>query len=120
MARSLETRIARLEAEAGRASDYTTAVQAAWDVEAAKTRVAARVRLKIGEACEAGGHPAVIWARTFLVGDTPAQAEADLATLQHWAASHPDAFDPDEDGRTRIMQKLEEMAQRWQAHKGVI
>jgi hypothetical protein len=92
MARSLETRIARLEATAGRASDYTTAVQAAWDVEAARTRVAARVRLYLTERLGIPNHPAAQSARALLEGYTAAQAAADLDLLKRWAASHPDAL----------------------------
>jgi hypothetical protein len=120
MVRSLERRIARLEAAAGRASDYTTAVQAAWDVEAARTRVAARVRLHIAERLGIPNHPAAQSARALLEGYTAAQAAADLDLLKRWAASHPDAFEPDEEGCARIMRKVEEMAQRLQAHPGVV
>jgi hypothetical protein len=105
--RSLEGRLHKLETQ-------LQARQPCWspDVKSARTRAAARVRLKIGEMRDAAWHPAVQSAREILSGDTLAQAAADLDTLRHWSASHPEAFDPDEDGCTRIMQKLEEMAQR--------
>ena len=111
---SLECRLRKLEAQLQASqSSYSS------DVEAARMRAAARIRLKIGEALDAAGHPAVISARTFLIRDTPAQAAADLETLTRWHACHPVTLDPDEDRLTRIMQKLEEMARRLQAAKGV-
>lgn len=108
-----------MEAAAGRASDSTNAVPAAWDLEAARTRAAARVRLHIGEAPDAAWHPAVKSAHAFLIGDTPAQAAADLDTLRRWYASHPEALDPDDGTLMRITARLAEMAQRMPAGKGV-
>jgi hypothetical protein len=80
------------------------------DVESARTRVAARLRLKIGEVLDAAWHPAVVSARMLLMGDTPDQAAADMATLQRWGNMHPEALTPDDGTLTRIIQKLEQTA----------
>jgi predicted nucleic acid-binding protein len=85
-------------------------------MDAASKRVAARVRLRIGEAIDAPWHPSVVSTRELLIGDTPEQHAADLEVLQRWKAAHPDAFPPDEGAGARIMQKLEEMARRQEAH----
>jgi hypothetical protein len=80
---NLERRVCKLEAQ-------IHASQPSWtsDVESARTRAAAWVRLEIGEALDAVGHPAVLSARTLLIGDTPAQAAANLETLTRWRATH--------------------------------
>jgi hypothetical protein len=63
---NLERRIGKLEAQRqARQPSYSS------DVEAARIRTAARIRLHIGEALGAIGHPAVISAQTLLFGDTP-------------------------------------------------
>jgi hypothetical protein len=113
--RTFERRVCKLEAE-------IQARQPAWsaDIEAVRARVVARIKVHIGEALAAGWHPTVKSAREILGGDTPAQAAADRDILERWGRAHPELLHPDEDGRTRIMQKLEEMAQRRHAHKGVI
>jgi hypothetical protein len=116
MAKSIDARLARLEVQAERSDSYTAAVQGAWEMEAARSRVTARVRLRIGEAIDAPWHPSVVLARTMLAGDTPEQHAADLEVLQRWNAAHPDAFPPDEGACDRIMAKLDEMARRREAH----
>jgi hypothetical protein len=80
------------------------------DVESARTRVAARLRLKIDEVLDAAWHPAVVSARMLLMGDTPDQAAADMDTLQRWGNMHPEALTPDDGTLTRIIQKLEQTA----------
>ncbi len=91
------------------------------DVEAARARAAARVRLNIGEVLDAAWHPAVKSAHALLIGDTPAQAAADLEVLQRWGTKHPEVLAPDDGTLTRIMQRLEEMARRLhQTEKGVV
>jgi hypothetical protein len=111
---SLDRRLCKLETQ-------LQASQLSWisDVEAASARVAARVRLKIGELLEAAWHPAVKSARDILHGDTPAQAAADLETLQRWGRQHPEVLAPDDGWGARITARVEEMVQRMQAGKGV-
>jgi hypothetical protein len=107
--RNAQRRLERLEAS----------MQGVWpaDVEHAKQRSLARLKVRIGEACGISEHPVVQSARTLLMGDTPEQAEADTAILQRWARQHPATLYPDDDARARITAKLEEMAQRMQARK---
>jgi hypothetical protein len=115
MARSIEARLARLEAIRTH-DEYTVAVQEAWTVEAARKRAVARVYLHLGQRLDMPNHPTVQSARETLAGDTPEQHAADLEVLQRWKAAHPDAFPPDEGAGARIMAKLEEMARRREAY----
>jgi hypothetical protein len=87
-------------------------VQGAWEMEAARKRVVARVFCHIGQRLDIPNHPTVSAARERLQGDTPEQYAADLEVLQRWKARHPNAFPPDEEGCNRIMRKLDETAQR--------
>jgi hypothetical protein len=86
------------------------------DVEAAKVRVLARVRLKISVALGAVGDPAFKADEALLAGDTPEQAAADLEQLQHWARQHPATLYPEDGIRDRISAKLDEMARRLEAN----
>jgi hypothetical protein len=103
--RSIEGRLHKLETQ-------HQARQPCWsmDVESARTRAAARVRLQIGEMCDAAWYPAVVSARMLLMGDTPDQAAADMDTLQRWGNMHPEALTPDDGTLTRIIQRLEQTA----------
>jgi hypothetical protein len=95
--------------------------QASWpaEIEAAKQRALARLWRKLGAALDAADHPRVQWAMTFLQDDPPEQADLDLDRLQRWHAAHPDTCYPEVPGvRERIERKLEEMAQRLEAHHG--
>jgi hypothetical protein len=96
-----------------------TQLQGVWpaDIEHAKQRSLARLKVRIGEACGTSEHPGVQSARTLLMGDTPEQAEADTAILQRWAREHPATLYPDDGARARIEAKLEEMARRPQSRK---
>jgi hypothetical protein len=108
--RDVHQRLKRLETQ-------MQASRPSWssDIEAARTRAAARARLKIGEALHVAWHPAVESARDLLIGDTPAQASADLEILQRWGRQYPAALYPADGTRARIMARMEEMAQRMQA-----
>jgi hypothetical protein len=88
------------------------------DVEAAKVRVLARVRLKIAEVTRPLGYPDIEDARALLAGDTLEQASADVEILQRWAQQHPETLYLEGGARARITAKLEEMAQRMRAGKG--
>jgi hypothetical protein len=88
------------------------------EVEAAKARALARVRVKISVALGAADHPAFQADAALLTDDTPEQAAADTELLQRWARQHPSTMYPDADGaRPRITAKLEEMARRMQSGK---
>jgi hypothetical protein len=107
---NLDARLKRLEAQ-------LQPKPLAWsaDVEACRTRAAARIRLHIGERLDIPWHPAVMSARELLIGDTPAQQQADLDTLQRWGREHPELLVPDDGSRERFSAKLDEMAQRIEA-----
>jgi hypothetical protein len=85
------------------------------DVEAAKARVLARVRLKIRVALGAVGHPACKADAALLADDTPEQAAADTELLQRWAHEYPATLYPDGGARERIAATLEEMTRRMQS-----
>ena len=112
---SLDARLKRLEAQ-------LQPKPLAWsaDVEACRARAAARIRLHIGERLNIPWHPAVVSARELLQGDTPAQKQADLETLQRWGREHPELLAPDDGWRERFIAKLDEMAQRLEAGNGVL
>ena len=115
MARSLEARLARLEARARTHSDPSTFPP---EIEAAKQRCLARLYRKIATALDAWSHPRVQWAVSLLRDDTPEQSATDLATLTRWGAAHPERLTPDQEGVcNRIMAKLEEMARRMEAQR---
>jgi hypothetical protein len=104
-----------------RVEQLESQIQGRWpaDVEAAKARALARVRLKISVALDAVGHPACKADVALLADDTPEQAAADREILQRWARQYPATLYPDDDGaRDRIAAKLEEMARRMQAGRG--
>ena len=82
------------------------------DVESARTRTAARVRLKIGEALGAAWQPAVISARTLMVGDTPHRRLPIERSCGRWGRDYSETLAPDDGTLTRISARLEEMAQR--------
>jgi hypothetical protein len=86
------------------------------EVETAKARALARVRLKIATALDAGGDARFKADVALLADDTPEQAAADLETLRRWARQHPATLYPADNGaRARITAKLEEMARRLEA-----
>jgi hypothetical protein len=107
--RNAQRRLEQLEAR----------IRGVWpaEVEAAKARALARVRLKISVALDAAGHPACKADVALLADDTPEQAVADTKILQRWARQHPATLYPDDGARAHITAKLEEMAQRMQARK---
>jgi hypothetical protein len=106
-----QRRLERLEAR----------IRGVWpaDVEAAKVRVLAPVRLKISVALDAVDHAAFKADDALLANDTPEQAAADEAVLRRWARQYPETRYPDDGARVRIAARLEKMAQRLQAGKGV-
>ena len=110
--RDLRRRLERLEAQ-------IRTSRCAWtsDVESARTRAVARLRLHIGELMGAEHHTAVQSARALLIGDTPEQAAADLKTLQRWGRAHPELLTPHDGWAARITARLEEMAQRPEAQQ---
>jgi hypothetical protein len=84
--------------------------QGVWpaEVQAAKARALARLRLKISVALDR-------------VGDLTFKADAallaaDTEILQRWARQHPATLYPDDGVRERIAAKLEEIARRMEAH----
>jgi hypothetical protein len=85
------------------------------EVEAAKARALARVRLKISVALDRVDDPAFKAYHAFLADDTPEQAAADTELLQRWARRHPATLYPDDGVRERIEAKLEELARRLQS-----
>jgi hypothetical protein len=87
------------------------------EVETAKARALARVRLKIATALDAVGDACFQADAALLADDTPEQAAADAETLRRWAQRHPQTLYPDSTARDRITARLEEMAQRLQAGK---
>jgi hypothetical protein len=95
-------------------------MQGVWpaDVQAAKLRALARVRLKIAQVTRPVGHPDIEDARVLLAEDTPEQAAADLKVLRCWARQYPMTLYRADGARARITAKLEEMHQRLQAGKG--
>jgi hypothetical protein len=98
-----------------RLEQLETQIRGVWpaEVEAAKQRSLARLKVRIGEACGTSEHPVVAAAQAQLVGDTSEQAEADRALLQRWAREHPTTLYPDDSAaRERMAAKLEEMARR--------
>jgi hypothetical protein len=108
--RNAQHRLAQLE----------TQFQGRWpvEVESAKARALARVRLKIATALDAVGDARFKADVALLADDTPEQAAADLETLRRWAQRHPQTLYSDSTARDRITAKLEEMAQRMLARKG--
>jgi hypothetical protein len=111
MARSIDARLARLEAQ-------LQPTPRAWsaDVEACRARAVARVRLHIGERLNIPNHPAVVSARELLTGYTSEQAATDLEILQRWGREHPERLAPDDGWHERFTAKLDEMAQRLEAN----
>jgi hypothetical protein len=87
------------------------------ELEAAKARALARVRLRISAALGVEGDPAFKADAVLLADDTPEQAAADTELLQRWASQHPATLYPVDGVRARFTAKLEEMAQRLQAGK---
>jgi hypothetical protein len=87
------------------------------EVEAAKGRARARVRLKIATALDAVGDAHFQDDVAPLTDDTPEQAATDLETLRRWAQRHPTTLCPVDGARDRIAARLEEMARRLQAGK---
>jgi hypothetical protein len=94
-------------------------MQGVWpaEVQAAKARALARVRLKIAVALDAVGDPAFKADAELLAGDTPEQAAADVTVLRCWTRQHPETLYPADGVRGRITAKLEEMTQRLQVGK---
>jgi hypothetical protein len=82
------------------------------EIEAAKQRCLAWLKVRIGEALGKMEHPYVVAAQSLLIDNSPAQAEQDRATLQRYAAQHPELLRGSEGARERINAKLEEMHQR--------
>jgi hypothetical protein len=102
--RNAQRRLEQLEAQ----------IQGRWpaEVEAAKGRVLARVRLKIAMALDAVGDTRFQADDALLADDTPEQAVVDLETLRRWARQHPATLYPVDGARERIAAKLEELARR--------
>jgi hypothetical protein len=87
------------------------------EVEAVRARVVARIRLYIGERLGIPNHPAIQSAHDLLLDDTPERKQADLETLRRWGQAHPEMLTPDDGGVARLMQRLDEMAQRMEANR---
>jgi hypothetical protein len=87
------------------------------EVETAKARALARVRLKIATALGMVGDTRFKADTALLADDTPEQAAADAEILRRWAQRHPMTLYPVDGARDRIAARLEEMARRLQAGK---
>jgi hypothetical protein len=96
-----------------------TQFQGRWpvEVETAKARVLARVRLKIATALDVVGDARFKADVALLADDTPEQAAADLETLRRWAQRHPMTLYQVDGARDRMAVRLEEMEQRLRARK---
>jgi hypothetical protein len=105
--RNPRRRLERLEAR----------IRGVWpaDVQAAKVRALARLRLKISVALDRGGDPTFQADAVLLADNTLEQAAADTEILRHWARQHPVTLYPEDGVRERITAKLEEMARRLEA-----
>jgi hypothetical protein len=103
-----------------RVEQLESQIQSRWpvEVEAAKRRALARVRLKIAAALDAVGDARFQADVSLLADDTPEQAAADLQALHRWAQQYPMTLHQVDSARERIAAKLEEMARRMQAGKG--
>jgi hypothetical protein len=108
---SLDARLKRLE----RAVPWPS-----WpsDIEQAKQRCLARLKVRIGDACGIPEHPTVRQAQAMLIDDTPDQAKQDRETLQRYAQQHPELMRHAEGARARITATLEQMVQRLEASHG--
>jgi hypothetical protein len=102
-----------------RVEQLESQIQGRWsaEVEAAKQRVLARVRLKIATALDAVGDASFKADVARLADDTPEQAAADTAILQRWARQHPVTLYQDDSARASSAAKLETMARRMQSGK---
>ena len=87
------------------------------EVETAKARALARVRLKIAAALDAVGDTRFKADVALLADDTPEQAAADMETLRRWAQQYPATLYLVEGAKDRMAARLEEMAQRLRARK---
>jgi hypothetical protein len=107
--RNAQRRVEQLESQ----------IQGRWpaEVEAAKRRALARVRLKIATALDAVGDARFKADIALLADDTPEQAAADLETLRRWAQRHPATLYLVDGARDRMAARLEEMARRLHAGK---
>ena len=107
--RNAQRRLEQLEAR----------IRGVWpaEVEAAKGRVLARVRLKIAMALDAVGDTRFQGDDVLLADDTPEQVVADLETLRRWAQQYPMTLYPVDGARDRMAARLEEMARRLRAGK---
>jgi hypothetical protein len=109
MMRNAQRRLAHLEAR----------MRGVWpaEVEAAKGRALARVRLKIATALDAVGDARFKADVALLADDTTEQTAADLETLRRWAQQYPATLYLVDGARDRMAAKLEEMARRLHARK---
>jgi hypothetical protein len=100
-----------------RVEQLESQIQGRWpvEVEAAKRRALARVRLKIAAALDAVGDARFQADDALLADDTPEQAAADLETLRCWAQQHPATLYPVDDAHDRMAAKLEDLARRFHA-----
>jgi hypothetical protein len=101
----------------GRLALLEARMQGVWpaDVEAAKRRVLARVRLKISLALGVVDDPAFAVDHALLTDDSAEQAAADREILQRWARQHPATLYPEDGARERITAKLEAMGRGLEA-----
>jgi hypothetical protein len=108
--RNAQRRLERLE---GR-------IRGVWpaEVEAARVRVLARVRLKIATALDVVGDARFKANIALLADDTLEKAAPDLETLRCWPRQHPMTLYRGDSARDRMAAKLVEMARWLQSGEG--